>query len=301
MNRFITGHEYNKWQALGVNNTTLNVQGSYLYRYAYMDFLTKLYAVFDVDNKPESIDKRLLFNSVFNDGVAVIYDDEKYGLIAQPCTFRDHNINYQPVYAMVNNPYMRGRVTTELKIGVDCELIYFDLNYNSIYAWIDYFATLKAQYNGAFINQARVLNNPYIFLCDDTKIAKSFRKLADEVSDGEPFVFGDKNLFDMDGKLKMEVFNKDFSKNMIADKLYTLIEEIEYAFMEFIGVPRMYFKKKERMTSDEVNKNDKNTSLIRDYFLDTLNECCDRVNIMFNTDMKFSVSENIKDGEKDVI
>ena len=291
----VTGHDYNMFQSLGFDNTSLDVRDTYLYRFAFHDFLVKLYAVYDVENLPDSFSKRLMFNAVFLDGVACVFESEKYGLLCQPCTFRDRNVNYDPVYAVVSNPYMQ-TPTQDLKIHDNCELIHFDLNYCSVTEWIDFFANLKAQYNAAFINQARTLTNPYIFMCDDDKIARSFMKLADTVSDGTPFIFADKNLFDMEGKLKMELFNKDFKKNFIAEELYQLIEEVEREFLQFIGVPRMYFKKKERMTEDEINKNDTNTSLVRDYFLDTLNESCKRVNKMFNTDMRFKLSENIING-----
>lgn len=292
---FTGGYEYNKWQSWGVNNTSLEIQDSYLYRYHFNDFLKKLYAVFDVENLPDSFSKRLLFNVVFCDGVGCVFSTDTYGLIFQPCSFRDFNINYDPVYAMVSNPYMRWPVD-ELKIGIDCELIHFDLNYCSIVEWLDYFATLKAQMTGVLINQTQTLVNPYIFMCENPKIANSFKNLAQKISGGDPFIFGDKNLFDLEGNLNVQLLNKDFKRNMIIHEVYEIVEEIEQSFLETIGVPRMYFKKRERMTDDEVNKNDVNTSLLRDSWLDTLNECCDRVNKMFDTDMHFKVSENIVNG-----
>jgi len=259
------------------------------------DYMRKLYAVFDIDNLPESMSKRLVFNVVFGDGVGCVIDTKEYGLLFQPCTFRDVNVNYDPVYAVISNPYMKISDNV-FKIGEKCELLHFDINYCSVTTWLDYFATLKAQLSAVIMNQSRTLTNPYIFMCENPKIAKSFKAMADKISDGEPFVFGDKALFNVDGNLNVELLNKDFKKNLILQEVYEIAEEIEQSFLETIGVPRMYFKKRERMTDDEVNKNDVNTSLLRDSWLDCLNECCEKINAMFNTEMRFKVSENIVNG-----
>ena len=295
MNSFITGYEYNKWNTLGVNNNSLDIQNTYLYRYHMHDYLRKLYAVFDLEDMPESMSKRLIFNTVFGDGVGCVIDTTKYGLLFQPCTFREVNVNYDPVYAMVSNPYME-IANRDYKIGEETELLHFDINYCSIFTWLDYFATLKSQLTAVIMNQSRTLNNPYIFMCENPKIAKSFKALAEKVSDGDPFIFGDKNLFTVDGELNVELFNKELNKNFILQEVYEIVEEIEQSFLETIGVPRMYFKKRERMTDDEVNKNDVNTSLLRDSWLDTLNEGCEKVNKHFGTNMRFKVSDNIVNG-----
>lgn len=294
-NSYIDGYHYNKFQSLGVNNNSLDINNSYLYRLHMKMLGDKFFAVFDIENMPPSFSKRLIFNAVFLGGVACVFDDEKYGLMCQPCTFRDVTVNYEPAYAVVSNPYAQ-IVDDSLKIGEDCELIHFDLNYCSIVDYLDYFATLKAQLTSVLINQSRTLENPYIFACENPKIANSFKSLATKVSNGDPFIFADKNLFTIDGKLNMELFNKELSKNFIMDKVVEIIDDIEQEFLQTIGVPRMYFKKKERMTDDEVNKNDSNTSLLRDYWLDNLNECCEKINSRFNIDMKFKVSENVVNG-----
>ena len=295
MNKFINGFDYMAWQSLGVNNNSLDINNTYLYRWHFKNLLDKFYAVFDIENMPPSFSKRLIFNAVFIGGVACVFDDEKYGLMCQPCTFRDVTVNYEPAYAIVSNPYAQ-IVDYSLKIGEDCELLHFDINYCSIVEYMDYFATLKAQLTGVMINQSRTLENPYIFACENSKIAESFKKMATKISEGDPFIFADKNLFTVDGKLNMELFNKELSKNFIMDKVVEIIDDLEQEFLQTIGVPRMYFKKKERMTDDEVNKNDSNTSLLRDYWLDTLNESCEKINNMFNTNMSFKVSENVVNG-----
>lgn len=295
MNKFINGFDYMAWQSLGVNNNSLDINNTYLYRWHFKNALDKFYAVFDIENMPPSFSKRLIFNAVFIGGVACAFDDDKYGLMCQPCTFRDVTVNYEPAFAVVSNPYAQ-IVNDDLKIGKDCELLHFDLNYCSIVDYLDYFATLKAQLASVIINQSRTLENPYIFTCENPKIAESFKKIATKISEGDPFIFADKNLFTVDGKLNMELFNKELGKNFIMDKVVEIIDDLEQEFLQTIGVPRMYFKKKERMTDDEVNKNDSNTSLLRDYWLDTLNESCEKINNMFNTDMSFKVSENVVNG-----
>lgn len=293
---YFNGYEYNKFQSRGFNNTSLEIQDSYLYHYHMGDFIKKLYAVFDIENLPVSMSKRLIFNAVFLGGVGCVFRSEAYGLLFQPCSFRDFNVNYDPVYAVVDNPYMQTAENT-YKIGDDCELLHFDTNYCSVLEWLDFFATLKAQLTGTVINQGRTLNNPYVFACDDVRVAKSFKALADKVSGGDPFIFGDKRLFNTsDGSLSMQMFNKELKKNFILQEVYEIIEEIEQEFLQTIGVPRMYFKKRERMTDDEVNKNDVNTSLLRDSWLDTLNECCERINKKFDTEMRFKIRSNIVNG-----
>ena len=294
-NGFITGHEYNKYSAMQIENKGLNTQENYLYNWNFRNLIQKLYAVFDVVNMPPSWDKRLLFNSVFLDGVGCVFEHDQYGLMFQPCSFRDVTVNYQPAKAVISNPYMKIADYT-FDIGTDCELIYFDLNYVSMIDMIDYFADLKTRLLSVVFNQSMNLNNPNIFACDNKRIADSFKKMVTDVSEGKPAVFSDKELFDMDGNLKIQQFNKELKKNFILPEVYELVEQVEQTFLETIGVPRMYFKKRERMTDDEVNKNDVNTSLLRDSWLDNLNECCERVNNMFGTDVKFEVPENIVNG-----
>ena len=294
-NGFITGHEYNKYSAMQIENKGLNTQENYLYNWNFRNLIQKLYAVFDVVNMPSSWDKRLLFNSVFLDGVGCVFEHDQYGLMFQPCSFRDVTVNYQPAKAVISNPYMKIADYT-FDIGTDCELIYFDLNYVSMIDMIDYFADLKTRLLSVVFNQSMNLNNPNIFACDNKRIADSFKKMVTDISEGKPAIFADKELFDVDGNLKIQQFNKELNKNFILQEVYELVEQVEQTFLETIGVPRMYFKKRERMTDDEVNKNDVNTSLLRDSWLDNLNECCERVNNMFGTDVKFEVSENIVNG-----
>lgn len=294
-NGFFTGHEYNKYSAMQIENKGLNTQENYLYNWNFRNLIQKLYAVFDVVNMPPSWDKRLLFNSVFLDGVGCVFEHDRYGLMFQPCSFRDVTVNYQPAKAVISNPYMKIAEYT-FDIGTNCELIYFDLNYVSMIDMIDYFADLKTRLLSVVFNQSMNLNNPNIFACDNKRIADSFKKMVTDISEGKPAIFADKELFDVEGNLKIQQFNKELNKNFILTEVYELVEQVEQSFLETIGVPRMYFKKRERMTDDEVNKNDVNTSLLRDSWLDNLNECCERVNNMFGTTVKFEVSENIVNG-----
>lgn len=294
-NGFITGHEYNKYSAMQIENKGLNSQENYLYNWNFRNLIQKLYAVFDVVNMPPAWDKRLLFNAVFLDGVGCVFEHDQYGLMFQPCSFRDVTVNYQPAKAVISNPYMKIADYT-FDIGTNCELIYFDLNYLSMIDMIDYFADLKTRLLSVVFNQSMNLNNPNIFACDNKRIADSFKKMVTDISEGKPAIFADKELFDVDGNLKIQQFNKELNKNFILQEVYELVEQVEQTFLETIGVPRMYFKKRERMTDDEVNKNDVNTSLLRDSWLDNLNECCERVNNMFGTEVKFEVSENIVNG-----
>lgn len=297
LSNYINGYEYNKFQSFGLENKGTNSQENYLYHYNFRNLLQKLYAVFDMENMPKSWDKRLLFNVVFLDGVGCAFDHPDYGLMFQPCTFRDVTVNYQPAKAVISNPYMKLSDYT-YTIGEDCELIYFDLNYCSMIEMLDYFADLKTRLLAVIFNQSMNLNNPNIFACGSKRIADSLKKMYDDISQGKPSIFADKELFTVDGELNVQQFNKELSKNFILTDVYELVESVEQSFLETIGVPRMYFKKRERMTDDEVNKNDVNTSLLRDSWLDVLNECCERVNNMFGTEVRFKVSENIVNGGK---
>lgn len=284
------------WVEALSNNSGLNVTNSYVASFYRMYFYNKLFSIIQINNLPDSIDERYFKNTLLTKGFLGVFDTEEYGLIANHGAVWDYDIYYNPVMFRAVNPKLHFRY--ERKIGIDVELVKLSPNFETVLPLIYYFADLMAvAVQGIDVN---ILNSKlaYVFLCENQKQAESFKKLFEEIVNGEGAVFADKKLFTEDGKLKVELFNRDLKNTYIVDKLVELKKDIENEFNSYIGLSVVNTDKRERLITPEVELSNNNNRLIIELWQSTINDCLKKVNEMFNTNINCTLNlNNIKGGE----
>lgn len=293
----LDSNEMNWIEALN-NNSGLNVTNSYVASFYRMYFYNKLFSIIQINGLPDSIDERYFKNTLLTRGFLGVFDTEEYGLIANHGALWDYDIYYNPVMFRAVNPKLHFRY--ERKIGVDAELVKLSPNFETVLPLIYYFADLMAvAVQGIDVN---ILNSKlaYVFLCENQKQAESFKKLFEEIVNGEGATFADKKLFDENGKLKVELFNRDIKNTYIVDKLMELKKDIENEFNSYIGLSVVNTDKRERLITPEVELSNNNNRLIIELWQSTINDCLAKVNKMFNTNINCTLNLNTIKGGEDV-
>lgn len=293
----LDSNEMNWIEALN-NNSGLNVTNSYVASFYRMYFYNKIYSIINIKGLPESIDERYFKNTLLTRGFMGVFNTEEYGLIANHGTVWDYDIYYNPVMFRAVNPKLHFRY--ERKIGIDVELVKLTPNFETVLPIIYYFADLMAvAVQGIDTN---ILNSKlaYVFLCENQKQAESFKKMVEEIVNGEGAVFADKKLFTEDGKLKVEIFNRDLKNTYIVDKLVELKRDIENDFNAYIGLSVVNTDKRERLITPEVELSNNNNRIIIELWKDTINKCLDKVNKMWDTNISCSLNLNIERGNVNV-
>ena len=103
--------------------------------------------------------------------------------------------------------------------------------------------------------------------------------LYKEYDGNAPVIFGDKNL-DING-LKVLTTNAPF----VADKVYQLKAKIWNEALTYLGITNINTEKKERMITDEVNKDQGGVVASRYSRLIARQQACEEINRMFGLDI----------------
>ena len=161
---------------------------------------------------------------------------------------------------------------------------------------VDFYGDLMAL--SAETAGVNILNSKlsYVFAADNKASAESMKKLYDNIASGEPAQFVDKNLFDDEGNLKMQMFTQDVGTNFIADKLLESLRTIRCMFLTAIGIPNANTDKKERLIVDEVNANNFETRANCAQWLEELQKGCKKAREMFGIDISVNWRDELKGG-----
>lgn len=195
-------------------------------------------------------------------GYGVIFYSDEFGLIFNQCTLFNYDVFYQPDKASVSNPLLPETKYQNMKIGRDCALLHLRPDYGSVMDTVCYYAGLLAE--GANSLNSNLINSKlaYVFLCDNTTIAESFKKLYDDIMSGNPAAFGDKKLFDDEGNLKVQLFQQNLGQVFIGLDVLDTMRGLMNAFESSVGIPNANVTKRERLNSKEVTANAFETAAI---------------------------------------
>lgn len=221
-------------------------------------------------------------------GVGCVFDAEKFGPTFQGCTLEGYNLYYQPKRAIVANPVLMQEYPARqwtMEVGKDCELIKLQPNYSGILDIISYYADMLAMFSSTLAQALVNTRFAYIFGAKNPATAGTMKKLFDDIASGQPAVFADKALFDANGNLNVELFNRDVKSAYIITDILSDMRKTESKFLTEIGIPNANTDKRERLITDEVRSNDVETRSKCEVWLETLQECFDKVNSMFDLNL----------------
>ena len=292
-----------------VSPSTVHVRNTGLARFFKRYLLQEAVSRFDF-TLPENWDFNYFTTVLFVIGYIFAFDkDPRFGLIPQHGTVGGFNVQYQPYYAVISNPLFTQ--SYKLTIGEEVAIIKLQPDYCGLYDLIDYYGDLMAL--TAETIGINILNSKlsFIFAADNKASAESFKKLYDRFASGEPAAFADKNLFDDEGNLRIQLMMQNVGQNFIGDRLLDCLGTIRDKFLTDIGIPNANTDKRERLNTDEVNANNFETAAKASVWLKTMQDCMETARKMYglNTsdlDVKwaktpdFAITGQTEGGDEDV-
>lgn len=251
----------------------------------YVNRLTELsISMFDWKNLPSTIDARFLELALFNDGMAVFFKDEVMGYLGLQVMIGGALDVYRiPITrtAFAQNGY-------QMQLDTSNSVIIFNnmLHTNSL---LDVQEMSKRLYEIQRTIDVNVIQQktPKIITCTENQ-RLVMKNLYAQYMGNEPFIFGDKNL-DLSG-----IKTLDTTSPYVADKLYELKAQYWNEALTYLGISNVNTVKKERMITDEVQRNLGGTIASRYSRLFMRQQACEQINEMFGLNISVDYRDDMK-------
>lgn len=271
-------YDYKNARNSTINPSTVHIRDTGLQRYFARYLLQKTISVFKWD-MPKTWSRNYLLYTLYCWGYVAIINTDKFGVIPQQCTLGGFDVFYQPKFATVANPLLRGILNPV--IGKQCELLRLQPDYGGVMDIVNFYADMLAL--SAETASTNLLNSKlaYVFASDGKAGAESFKKLYDQIASGEPAAYIDKNLYRDDGTPTWNFFNQNLKETYIAGDILNDMRLWEMKFDNEIGIPTTNTTKKERLITDEANSAIEESRTKAQLWLDELQESCRKINNMF--------------------
>lgn len=258
------------WETGRMNNAT----------YAqYFNRLTELsISMFEWKNIPDSIDERFLELALFGDGQAIFFKDEVLGLLALRCMIG----GVWDVYQIPSTRRAYAANGYQMDLNPDNSVIIYNnlLRTNSTLD-VSVFAKRLWELDRTIDVNCKSQKTPILILCDE-KQRLTMKNLYMKYEGNEPFIFGDSSLANYGDSL-FRVLKTDAP--YVADKLYQLKTQIWNEALTYLGISNVNITKKERLITDEVQRNQGGTIASRYSRLEARRQACEKINRMFDLDI----------------
>lgn len=244
---------------------------------------------------PNSWSKSMFLLTLYSRGYAGVIKTDEYGVIYNPCSVGGRNIFYEPAYILMANPLLPDITGKQLEISTECALIRLTPDYLGVMDLVGFYAEKMALCSQGIDVNITNSKLSYVFSAKDHTQAKTFKKMYDQITDGEPAVVVDKKLFNDDGSPNWQLFTQNLKQTYITDMLISDMRKIEDEFNTRIGLPNANTDKRERLISDEVNANNVETETLPELWLDNLHRSIDQaVELYPELSGKISVDWRVK-------
>lgn len=293
-------NKYNAHRKPSTVHSQENATTWYFRRY----LIQKIISVFEFKGIPEDWSKDYFLYTLFLCGFVAIVNTDKFGVIPQRCSVFGYDVFFRPTNVTICNPLLRGNLTP--RIGTECALIRMQPDYGSCWDIVAYYADLLAMSTEALAVNITNSKLAYVFACEDKTVAESFKKMYDQMNEGNPAVFADKKLFKDDGDPAWESFQNNLKQNYIAKDILEDMTKIDARFCTEIGIPNVNMAKESGVTDNEVEANNLDTKSKAALWLETIRDGLKVANDMFGlnitVDFRFNseVSGNVAVDNGDV-
>ena len=269
-----------------------NATAWYFRRY----LIQKIISVYEFKGIPETWSKDYFLYTLFCFGFVAIVETDKFGVIPQHCSLFGYDVFYRPTNVNIANPLIRGNLTP--RIGTECALVRMQPDYGSCWDIVSYYADLLALSTEALAVNLVNSKLAYVFACEDKTVAESFKKMYDQMNQGNPAVFADKKLFMEDGTPAWETFQNNLKQNYIAKDILEDMTKIDARFCTEVGIPNVNMAKESGVTDNEVEANNVDTKTKSSLWLETIRDGLDKANELFGLNMSVDfrykeVTENV--------
>ena len=272
-------NRYNAHRKPSTVHSQENATTWYFRRY----LIQKIISVFEFDGIPEDWSKDYFLYTLFVNGFVAIVNTDKFGVIPQHCSLYGYDVFYRPTNVNIANPLLRGNLTP--RIGTQCALIRMQPDYGSCWDIVAYYADLLSMSTEALAVNITNSKLAYVFACEDKTVAESFKKMYDQLQEGNPAVFADKKLFLDDGSPAWDTFQNNLKQNYIAKDILEDMTKIDARFCTEIGIPNVNMAKESGVTDNEVEANNIDTKTKASLWLETIKDGIKQANDMFGLNM----------------
>ena len=304
-NRIPATYDHSNIVNAQISPSTVHVKNTGLQRYFVRYLLQKIMSVYEW-KMPETWDRDYFLYVLYCWGFISVINTDRFGIVPQGCSLRGYDVFYRPTNVVISNPVFRE--TYDLKIGKQCTLIKLMPDFGGCMDLVNYYADMLALC--AETAATNIMNSKlsYVFRAADKTMAEGFKKMMDQISSGEPAVFIDKYLKNVDGSTGWETFAQDLRSNYIAGDVLSDMRKWEEKFDTEIGIPNANTEKKERLISDEVNANNFEVKSKAELWLESLKKGCEETNKLFGINLSVDfrksleedpVQQSMKEGEND--
>ena len=278
--------------------STVHVKNTRLRNYFRKYLMQKAISVFKW-NIPEEWDKDYFLYTLYGMGFISIFYTDRYGVICQQCAPGGYNLYYRPSYVIVSNPLLENTLT--LNIDRDCVLIKLQPDYSSITDIVGYYADQLSLCSEAMGVNLVNTKSGVVFGAEGKARAESYKKMFDNLSEGDPAVVIDKKLLNDDGTPAWFPFTQNIKELYVTSDILSDMRKIEAMFDTEIGIPNANTDKRERLIADEVNANNVETATRCELWMETIRKELDKANAMFpgldlSVDWRVDPKTEIADG-----
>lgn len=250
-------------------------------------------SMFEWQGLPETVDPRYLELHLFQNGSMVYFRDEVMGDLCLDCIANGQfDVYGNPISRRAYSSYNQYQKTLN-----ESDSVIIWNNYLRQPSVLDVKMFAKRLYNlDRIIDVNANAQKTPVLVQGTEKQRLTLVNLYKEFDGNAPFIFGDKNL-DLNS-LRAISTNAPY----VADKLYQLKTQIWNEALTYLGISNLNIQKKERMITDEVQRNQGGTIASRYSRLEARREAVDKINRMFGTDISvdyredFQITNNNVDG-----
>lgn len=266
------------------------VMNNYSYMF-YLDRLTELaLSMFEWTNLPDTVDARYLELTLYNQGRAIFFKDEVLDYLALRMTTQGgFDVYRNPVRrrAYADNGY--SRILTE----DDSVIIYNNFLRLDSYNTMRYYAIRLWELDNIIAVNANAQKTPVLVQAPEQQ-RLTVENLYKEYAGNAPVIYGDQNL-DLNA---LKVIRTDAP--YVADKIYTLKNQLWNEALTCLGITNVNVQKKERLITDEVTRNNGGTVASRYSRLVMRRQACDEINKMFGLNIGCDFREDFQQIDPDL-
>lgn len=253
--------------------------------YQYRSRLKELsLSMFQWNNVPDTIDVRYLELQLYENGSAIWFRDEVIGDLALSVAFTG-------AYDVYGNPLNRRAYSRyngySHELSIDDSVVIWN-NYLRLpsAADINMYARRLSEIDRIIDVNVRAQKTPVLVQGNEQQRI-TLLNLYKEFDGNSPVIFGDKNL-DING---LKAIKTDAP--YISDRLYDLKTQIWNEALTYLGISNVNIVKKERMITDEVQRNQGGTVSSRYSRLEMRRKAADEINKMFGLNISVDFREDL--------
>ena len=259
------------------------IQNIRTFDYYFMRLSNIAVSIFEWKNLPETVDPRFLEMTIFRNGMCLFFEDPVLGFLALPCAIGGRLDVYNiPIMrrAMASNGYYAERDNTN-------SVIIYHNYFHDVPTWdIEMFARRLCDYQRTIDVNVGAQKTPVLLLCDDDQ--------KDTVTNA---------YLQYVGNVPVIVANKSMNPNAVtvlktdapftADQIEELRVQVWNDAMSYLGVSNVNVTKKERLITDEVQRNMGGVLASRNSPLQMRRQAAEEINEMFNLNIEVEYREDI--------